>query len=460
MQRSSLRVAAIVLLLAIVIFVPLFFSGYSELKQASTAQTYVEAARHFWNAAQRIPWRSDLYEFAGHEYYYAKDYSKAETAYQKAFDRHVLSPDGWVAWGDVVYLSGDTERGTQIWEQALEQKKPSGNLYSRLAQVYKDHGEYAKAAEYLQKYVAVHPDDSAAHYHLGLLLALTDPDTALSELLTASQQNPQLDPAVQTLRSALNLASLNASPSARLVLIGRGLGLVQEWELARVAFESAVKEDEANAEAWAWLGEAKQQMKEDETAELERAYQLNPNSATVRGLRGLYFQRTGNFRNALIEFQTAAQLDPKNPAWLVSLGETYSKLGDLIRAMQSYQAATKLAPEDVSYLRLLALFCAQNNINIKDVGIPAAEQAVILAQKDSTSQDLLGWLLFMDARYPEAERILLKAIELDPNNALAHYHLGMLYLEKEQRELAYSHFVSARDLGSNDAQTILNRYFP
>lgn len=460
MQRSPFQVVAILLLLALVIFVPLVVSGYSELQQASIAHTYVEAASHFRNAAQRIPWRADLYELAGHEYYYAKEYAQAESAYRKAFDRHALSADGWVAWGDVVFLSGDTKRGTQIWEQALGQKDPSGNLYSRLAQVYKDNGDYSKAAEYLQKYVALHQEDAAAHYRLGLLLTLTDPDAALSELLTAAQRDPQLDPAVQTLRSALNLASINQSPSERLVLTGRGLALVQEWDLARLAFESAVKMNDKNAEAWAWLGEAKQHTSEDGSAELERAYQLNPNLPTVRGLRGLYFQRTGNFRSALTEFQTAALLDPKNPAWQVSMGETYSKLGDLIRAMQSYQTATQLAPDDVSYWRLLALFCAQNNINVKDIGVPAAEKAVILAQKDSASQDLLGWLLFMDARYPEAERILLKAIELDPKNASAHYHLGMLYMEKEQRDLAYSHFVSARDLGNNDAQTILNQYFP
>jgi Tfp pilus assembly protein PilF len=79
-----------------------------------------------------------------------------------------------------------------------------------------------------------------------------------------------------------------------------------------------------HAEAWAWLSESKQQDAEDGTAELERAYQLNPSSATVRGLRGLHFQRIGNFRSALTEFQAAAQLDSKNPAWQVSIGETYA----------------------------------------------------------------------------------------------------------------------------------------
>jgi tetratricopeptide (TPR) repeat protein len=460
MQRSPWRVISVLLLLVLAIFVPLVLSGYSEWKKASISKSYAEAGDHYKNAAQRIPWHADLYEIAGHEYYYAKEYPLANAVYQKAFQRGSLSAAGWVAWGDVLYLNGDAAHATQIWEQGLAQKDPSENLYSRLAKVYKEQRNYSKAAEYLQKYVSLHSDDAAAHYRLGLLLTLTDPKNALSELITAAELDPELDPAVETLHSALNVALENKAPSQRFVLIGRGLGLIQEWELARVAFESAIQADEENAEAWAWFGEAKQQMTEDGTAELEHAYQLNPNSSTIRGLRGLYFQRTSNFRSALTEFQTAALLDSKNPAWQVSIGETYSKLGDLIRALQAYQAATALAPKDASYWRLLALFCGQNNVNIKDVGVPAAEQAVILAKDDSTSQDLLGWLLLVDKRYPEAERILSLALKLDSKNASAHLHLGILYLEKNQRDLAFPHFVAARDLGSNDAQVILNQYFP
>ena len=460
MQRSPSRVISVLILLNVAIFAPLVASGYFELEKASTAKTYPDIARHYWNAAQRIPWRADLYELSGHANYYAKDYSRADAVYQKAFQRDALSPDGWVAWGDVVYLNGDPERAAQIWEQALEQPHPSENLYSRLSQVYKEDGEYSRAAQVLQKYVSLHQDDASARYRLGLLLTLTDPDAALSELVSAAQLDPELDPAVETLRSALNLASINDSPSERLVLAGRGLGLVQEWELARVAFTSAVEADERNAEAWAWLGEAKQQSDKDGSADLDHAYQLNPGSSTVRGLRGLYFQRTGNFRSALLEFQTAALLDDRNPAWQVSIGETYSKLGDLILALQAYQTATALAPEDASYWRLLAMFCAQNIINLKDVGIPAAQKAVVLSDEDAASLDLLGWVLLLDKRFEESERMLLRALELDPQNTSAHLHLGMLYLEMENRTAAFSEFVTARDLGSDDAQAILNRYFP
>jgi tetratricopeptide (TPR) repeat protein len=460
--RNIVRVSFILLSIFLAVFVPFVISGYSELQKATTSALYIETAEHYRNAAQRIPWRADLYELSGHAYYYAKDYVQADAAYQKAFRRHALSAEGWVAWGDVNYLKDNPGRAAEIWEQALDQKNPSDQLYSRLAEIYQSNGEFSKAAQYLQKYVSIHLDDSSAHYRLGLLLTLSNPDKALSELISASQLDPELDPAVQTLRTTLNLASLNDSTSARLVIVGRGLGLVDEWQLAHAAFEEAVKTDQKNAEAWAWLGEANQQtgsLKEG-PIELERALTLNPNSPTVRGLRGLYFERAGNFRQALTEFQAAAALEPKNPTWFVSLGESYSKLGDLIQAMNSYQMATTLAPEDANYWRLLAIFCGQNNVNVKDIGVPAAQKAVVLAKEDATSLDVLGWLLFMDSRYQEAERILTHVLELDSQNASAHMHLGVLYLQTNHRASAYDHLIKARNLGNTDAEMILSQYFP
>ncbi len=462
MLRNTLRVLLALALLTLVVFGTLVAYGYYELRKATHSTSYSDSAIYYQTAAQHIPWRADLYELAGHAYYHAKDYVQADAAYQKAFSHSALSPAGWTAWGDVNYLNKNSKRAAQIWEQALEQKDPQPQLYSRLATIYQSSDETAKAAEYLQKYVAIDPKDAPAHYRLGLLLILSNPERALKELLNAAHLDPQFDPAVQTLRTTLNLAASNGSASERSVILGRGLGLVNEWRLARAAFEAAVKADEKNAEAWAWLGEANQQTgsSEEASAELERALALNPNSSAVRGLRGLYFQRAGNFHQALTEFQTAAQLEPNNPTWLVSIGESYAKLGNLIRALEAYKAAASLAPQDPSYWRLLAIFCAQNNANITDVGIPAAQKAVVLAQTDTNSLDVLGWLLLLGSRYGEAEQTLTRALSLDPRNASAHLHLGMLYLQTNERALAYDHFVQARDLGNEDAKVFLNQYFP
>jgi Flp pilus assembly protein TadD len=54
----------------------------------------------------------------------------------------------------------------------------------------------------------------------------------------------------------------------------------------------------------------------------------------------------------------------------------------------------------------------------------------------------------------------MRALELDPQNASVHLHLGMLYLQKDDRASAYDHLVKARDLGDDEAGVLLNNYFP
>ncbi len=459
-MRNTLRVGGILLIIILAVIAPFIWSGYSELKQATNAPTYLESAGHYQAAARRLPWRTDLYELAGNAYYRAKEYSLANASYQQAFQHGALSAGGWVAWGDVNYLNGDHPRAAEIWKQGLSQQNPSENLYARLARIYEEDKDYSQAAEYLQKYVPSHMEDVSAHYQLGLLLTLSDPKEALSQLLNASQLDPEFDPAVQTLRTALNLALTKESPSEQLIIIGRGLGLVDEWDLAYAAFDKAVKNDENNAEAWAWLGEASQQTGGGEAlTHLDRALSLNPNSPTVRGLRGLYFQRIGNNREALKEFQFAASLEPDNPIWVVSVGESYSKLGDLIRALEAYQYAVTLAPKDENYYLQLARFCAQNNVDM-DVGVSAAQKAALLNPKDPQAFDVLGWTYMLAGRYDKSEQMLLYALKYDPKLASAHFHLALLSLHKNDYASMHDHLVKARDLGSSEAEVLLNQYFP
>ena len=450
----------IFLLLIIAVVGPVIFSGYRDLQKATDATSYAEMADHYQKAALRLPWRADLYELAGHAYYQAGKYTLAATAYQKAFDKQALSAEGWVAWGDVFYLQEDRTRATEIWEQALSAPDPSVELFSRLAQIYQADQDYERATKVLTQYANSQPDDARAHYRLGLLLTLSNPEKALSELLTAAQQDVQLDPAVQTMRTAINLALLETKPASRAVLIGRGLALLQEWEFAKILFQQAVQSDPKHAEAMAWLEETHYHLGEPIGYGLDQAVTLAPNSAIVHGLRGLYFQRTSNFRQALTEFDAAIRLEPQNPTWQVSLGETQSKLGDLILALASYQRATTLAPDDPNYWRLLALFCAQNGIHLRDIGVPAAQKAVVLAPKNAIMLDTLGWLLFLDSRPEDAEKQLQRALVADPQNASAHLHLGLVYLQQNASAAAREQLVLARDLGDPEAAAVLTVYFP
>jgi len=74
--------------------------------------------------------------------------------------------------------------------------------------------------------------------------------------------------------------------------------------------------------------------------------------------------------------------------------------------------------------------------------------------------DVLGWLLILDGRYNEAETKLKDAIALDPQLASAHFHLALLYLQKDDRVSTFDQLVQARDLGSEEAEALLRQEFP
>jgi len=88
--RNIARNSLVLLAIFLAIFVPLIVSGYSELQKATVSSSYLETAGHYRRAAQRLPWRADLYELAGHAYYYAKDYVQADASIKKPFPAMLL----------------------------------------------------------------------------------------------------------------------------------------------------------------------------------------------------------------------------------------------------------------------------------------------------------------------------------------------------------------------------------
>ncbi len=463
MQRNSYfsRGVSILLGLAFVIVTPVIAMGYSNLRQAEAASDPARAAELYKSAAGRLFWRADLWERAGLS---ALEAGRPEEALLSLERAPHLSAQGWQARGAAYTQTDQLDLALAAYQSALEQGA-SAEIFAGMAEVERRRGDVGAERAALQNQLLLSPQDAAAQYRLGLLLSLVDINPALTHLQIASQLDPEYAPVFETLRSTLNLAELSPTETGRLVSLGRGLGLVDEWSLAAQAFQSAVEADAENAEAWAWLGEAKQHLGRDGGADLNQALVLNAESVVVRGLRSLYWKRLGNDRQALIEEQAAAAIEPENPAWKASLGETYARLGNLVPALTSYERATELAPNDATYWRLLATFCVENAVHLQDVGLPAAQKAVELAPKDAQALDVLGWSQLSLGQFYTAEQTLLSALELAPDYAAARLHLAMTYLQTGKREAAYDQLRRTVELDPNGATgqqagQILKQYFP
>lgn len=462
MQRNShVRALLILLLLALVIAGPILVSGFWSLRTAESTDNPARAMELYETAATRLFWRSDLWERAGIA---AQQAGQPEQAMRLLERAPSLTAQGWLSLGQVRLQAQLPDQALTAFESSIDQHA-TAQAFAGIAQVRHMQGNIEAERAALENQLLLAPEDAAAQYRLGLLLSLLDINSAMTHFQLASQLDGEYAPVFETLRSTLNLAELDPTETGRLVTLGRGLGLVDEWDLARRAFESAVAADAQNAEAWAWLGEAKQHLGGDARVELDQALTLAPNSVVVRGLRGLYWKRSGDARQALSEYQQAAALEPDNPAWKASLGETYARLGDLVLALSNFQRATELAPDESAYWRLLAVFCVENGVHVEDVGLPAAQQAVDLSPEDPLALDILGWTQLSLGKFYTAEQTLFSALALAPDYASAHLHLALVYLQTGDRTAAYAHLRRVMETDPNgvsgrQAEMILKQYFP
>ncbi len=458
----------ILIALLTLILVPRPLAGYLDLKSADRFEAAGEqaaAASAYTSAAQRIPWMPSLWEKVGDVYLNSNDYSKAEKFFRLALQHHALSPNGWRALGEVIYSQGDVPGAVAVWEEALKQKDPDPYVHLDLADGYEKMENYAGAVQEWKIILQASTDYAWGHYRLGLLLMATAPDQALPELMQAAQLDPDIEPTVHGLRTALNTALLSDDEAAHFLAAGWALGTLGEWNLAAEAFHNAITTRADYAEAWAWLGEAEQQLGQDGGHEIEQALTFSPESAMVQGLYGLYLQRQGKPDAALAAFHKAADLEPENPGWQLALGSASEQTGNLIAAYGYYFHAVELGPKDASTWRALATFCVNNNVDMEETGLPAAQKLIDIAPGDWKSYDLAGQAAFLLEDYIDAEIYLKKAVQMSPTQAAPALHLGLVYMQTGDRDKAYSYLTLARTFDPDgpygwQAGRLLEQYFP
>jgi tetratricopeptide (TPR) repeat protein len=344
------------------------------------------------------------------------------------------------------------------------------DTYIRRLSAHRQQADYTAMLADLKALADLQPDDAGWQYQLGLVWAATQPEEALPFLSRAAKLDPALGEQTSRLAQNIRIARLKDDPAYTLLEAGRALGAMNEWELAAEAFRRATQTHPDYAEAWAYMGEARQQLPEaqatgDGLAELEHALQLDPESLSAHLFLSLYWQRQGQLDQALDYLDKAATLYPDHPALQTEIGHVLALQGDLEAAQQAYQQAIELAPQDPAYYRLLAAFCLEHNYQLSQTGLPAARWGLLLAPNDPASLDMLGQVLLELGDTDSAKRFFERAILQQAEYAPAHLHLGLIYIDQGDRQAAYEKFHQVLSLApgttiADQAQRLLDNYFP
>lgn len=460
MKRNTAIVFALLLLIGLP---PLGF-GYFNRLQAETVwqNSPAQASRHYETAARLLFWQPGLREKAGLAAFESGETERALSLLLEAQERETLSAEGLLTLGEIYAIAGNFDSAyAQVWLPLSQSGFASPALFTRLAEYAAYKQDAALEIFSLTRLLKLAPEDTPARYRLALLLAVDSPQAALASLGQAE------DAASNLLRQSLEQALLQDDPAYRNILIGRGLAYLGEWTLALEGFRAATAENQEYAEAWAWQAEALYQLGE-ETSLVENYYEkalmLNPDSAGIQAMAGLYRERNRNYPQAEANYLRAIQLEPRNPAWRLALAGVVARR-DLPAALDHYKTATQLAPDDPSTWLALATFSVEYEAFLEEVGLEAALRAYALEPENIEVLDLLGRALAATGEMETAQIMYERAIALAPAGPAPHFHLALLYLQTNQRAAARQAFedVTRLDPGGpygQQAQEILARYFP
>jgi tetratricopeptide (TPR) repeat protein len=437
-QKVVLRLTAVFLAGGLLSFRPHNISvteNYQNVQSAFEAGEEIQQSEALLEIASLQPWQRDLWETAGRLAHRSGAYHLAVEGLEMAKELGEISDPGQLILADAYRELGDQDAALEIWESL----SGSAQAYREMAEIHEKTGEYQQAILDWESYLdsVGGGSQTEVYFNLGLLYALEDPEQASPYLKLASAVHPLAEKMNEMIEQILD-----EDAAYQLLSVGQVLAGGDQWVLAEEAFSRAADLRPDYPEAWAYWGESLQHIPNPESDPLEvlqRAQELDNNSALILTFMGLYYQRNGSHLTAIDYFQQARKSWPDQPDLVLDLGRSTAATGDLENALVYYQQAVDLSGESTIYLSRLAAFCVEFSYRVKDIGLSAARQAVMQAGEDPEALTALGEVLLDLEDELNAVRFFSRAVEADPDYAPAHLQLSLIYLDRGDQKASLYH---------------------
>jgi len=154
---------------------------------------------------------------------------------------------------------------------------------------------------------------------------------------------------------------------------------------------------------------------------------LQPKAAPLYFARGVLYVQLADYEMAQADFEKAYDLDPSQSLSIAAQGLAAVQQNDLDHALAGVQDKLTRKPNDPILLYLQADILLQQGAEPSspqfDTAMRSAKKAVELRPGLSPSRDVLAKLYLKTGQYAEAATQCRKALEIDPKDQTAVYHL-------------------------------------
>lgn len=189
--------------------------------------------------------------------------------------------------------------------------------------------------------------------------------------------------------------------------------------------------------------------------DFDQAIALNPKNADAYYNRGLTYNSLKQYTQALKDYTRAIQLNPGNALVYFNRGVNYSALQQYDQALKDFNRGIQINPGNA-----LAYFnrgVTYNSLKHYDLALKDYSQAIQINPELEIAYDNRGITYYALKQYDLALKDYTRAIQINPQFALPYYNRGTAYRAMKKNDLALKDFNRAIQINPQFADAYGNR---
>lgn len=337
--------------------------------------------KFYGELATAFPGIKEIQESYGEELIAAKEWKKAAEQYQKILGLWPENHEARVALVKALLADGQTDAASTIVEGLLKEEATSPREMLELAQALRSTGKLNLVIDLLKRVAAAQKNDT----RIMVALAMVEVEAG------------QKDEAAKTLEEVM--AAGGTLPEVALRLLVDIYAGKNDFESAQRAVDK-------------YIGDGKK-----------------PESKSGRNIKAWVYWRAKDYGNAAEILQALHTEEPGNVEIVEFLAENLGEMGAYSKAQELVETSRKAIGGDADERLLLLearLYRKQEN---HEGAIRTMEKLIALKQDNDQYLMITGEYYYLAGRIDDAEKVLRKAIELNPENAEAYNSLGYFFAE-------------------------------
>ena len=229
-----------------------------------------------------------------------------------------------------------------------------------------------------------------------------------------------------------------------------------QWNDAETAYQKALAIDPSNVESLTGLGTIYTRLKRLDKAEasLRKAVDIHPGDSRAFNRLGTFLFQSGRFEEAVEQYQYVVGLQPGDMNGYGNLGGAYTLLGNFTSAALAYEKAIEIEPTKTAHSNLGMM---QYYLGDLQAAIENQTKAVELQPNDYLAHSNLGDALWVagrerDARreFGKAEAMAMGSLLVNPNDPLIIMDLAWIKTALAKHDEARSLIKKAIELAPDD----------